>query len=64
MEESRELIREEVLREPVEEVVLVGPKDTTGLTVVSKKVFYDCDGSGHGYYEITYSDGSVEYIRF
>ena len=64
VEESRELIREEVLREPVEEVVLVGPKDTTGLTVVSKKVFYDCDGSGHGYYEITYSDGSVEYIRF
>ena len=64
VEESRELIREEVVREPVEEVVLVGPKDTTGLTVVSKKVFYDCDGSGHGYYEITYSDGSVEYIRF
>ena len=64
VEESRELIREEVVREPVEEVVLVGPKDTAGLTIVSKKVFYDCDGSGHGYYEITYSDGSVEYERF
>lgn len=33
-------------------------------TVVSKKAFYDCDGSGHGYYEITYSDGSVEYEEF
>lgn len=64
VEESRELIAEEITRAPVEEVVLVGPKDTTGLTVVSKKVYYDCDGSGHGYYEITYSDGSVEYIRF
>ena len=64
VEESRELIAEEITRAPVEEVVLVGPKDTTGLTIVSKKVFYDCDGSGHGYYEITYSDGSVEYIRF
>lgn len=33
-------------------------------TVVSKKAFYDCDGSGHGYYEITYSDGSVGYEEF
>ncbi len=31
-----------------------------GKTVVSKTPIYDCDGSGHGYYEIKYSDGSVE----
>lgn len=29
-----------------------------GKTVVSKTPVYDCDGSGHGYYEIVYSDGS------
>lgn len=28
---------------------------------VSREAFDDCDGSGHGYYEITYSDGSVAY---
>lgn len=35
-----------------------------GKTVVSKQAVYDCDGSGHGYYTITYSDGSVEYEEF
>lgn len=35
-----------------------------GKTVVSKQAVYDCDGSGHGYYEITYSDGSKEYQEF
>lgn len=63
-EEGRELIGEEITRRPVEAVVRVGPKDTSGLTIVSKKAYYDCDGSGHGYYEIEYSDGSKEYIRF
>ena len=29
-------------------------------TVVSKQNYPDCDGSGHGYYEITYSDGTTE----
>ena len=37
---------------------------SSGKTVVSKKAYYDCDGSGHGYYEITYSDGSVAYEDF
>ena len=27
---------------------------------VSRVKYDDCDGSGHGYYEITYSDGSVK----
>ena len=35
-----------------------------GKTVVSKTPIYDCDGSGHGYYEIKYSDGSVEHQDF
>ncbi len=63
-EESREAIRSAVLREPVNELIRTGPKDPTQVYVVSKKAYYDCDGSGHGYYEISYSDGSVEYERF
>lgn len=31
-----------------------------GRYEVSRVAYDDCDGSGHGYYEITYSDGSVE----
>ena len=40
-----------------------GGSDSTpaGRTVVSKQQVPDCDGSGHGYYIITYSDGSEEY---
>lgn len=30
-------------------------------TEVGRQAYDDCDGSGHGYYEITYSDGSVGY---
>ena len=36
-------------------------KDSGDKTIVSKQRVDDCDGSGHGYYIITYSDGSVEY---
>ena len=40
-----------------------GGSDSTpaGRTVVSKQQVPDCDGSGHGYYIITYSDGTEEY---
>lgn len=37
------------------------PEQQGGRTVVSKQRVDDCDGSGHGYFIITYSDGSVEY---
>ena len=30
-----------------------------GKYEVSRQAYDDCDGSGHGYYEITYSDGSI-----
>lgn len=30
-----------------------------GKTEVSRQAYDDCDGSGHGYYEIMYSDGST-----
>ncbi|MCI9059871.1 MAG: DUF348 domain-containing protein [Lachnospiraceae bacterium] len=67
-EESRETAEETVTKEPVNKVVRVGTQEESsgdsGRSVVSKKAFYDCNGSGHGYYEITYSDGSVEYEEF
>lgn len=36
----------------------------TQRTVVSKQKVLDCDGSGHGYYVIKYSDGKEEYEEF
>lgn len=62
-EESREAIEEEILAEAVNQVVVQGSKPK-GRTIVSKERVEDCDGSGHGYYIITYSDGTVEYQDF
>ena len=36
----------------------------TDITVVSQQNFDDCDGSGHGYSIITYSDGSTETVEY
>ena len=62
-EESRSVISETILAEAVNQVVVQGSKPK-GKQVVSKEAVYDCDGSGHGYYIITYSDGTVEYVDF
>lgn len=69
--ESSEIVGEVVTLEPVTEIIEVGTKRTTttrrtnpGRYVISKEAVYDCDGSGHGYYIITYSDGTVEYRDF
>lgn len=56
------LQNEEILKEPVDEVISVGTKE--GKTIVSKQPVYDCNGSGHGYYVIKYSDGTTEYEEF
>lgn len=40
------------------------PQAATQRTVVSKQKVLDCDGSGHGYYVIKYSDGNEEYEEF
>ena len=64
-EESRELTKEEVIQEPVNQIVVYGTKVVpTGPTVVSRQNVYDCDGSGHGYTIVTYSDGTVKYVDF
>lgn len=58
-EDSRKAVTEKVLKEPVSQVVTKGIKSRR--TIVSKQKVPDCDGSGHGYYIITYSDGTVDY---
>ena len=73
-EESRKIISEEVIKEPVDEITSVGtyvPGQSadsggadSGRTIVSKVAFPNCDDGSHGYYEITYSDGSVEYVVY
>lgn len=45
------------------------PQDNTGSsgggkTEVSREDYPDCDGSGHGYSEIHYSDGSTEIVEY
>ena len=70
---TKEVVEEKVIQEAVNEIVTYGtktaaaapaPGESSGKTVVSKQEVLDCDGSGHGYYDITYSDGSHEYIEF
>ncbi len=67
-ESNRKLVEEKITKDPVDEIILQGTKQREvvdpGKTVVSKTKNYDCDGSGHGWYTITYSDGSVEYEDF
>lgn len=65
-EESRKVVKEKIVKEPVSQVVTKGTKkkDSGERTIVSKEKVLDCDGSGHGYYIITYSDGTVEYEEF
>ncbi len=76
-EESREVVKEVVTKEPISEIVTKGTKKIVkknagkgsssskgGKKAVSKKRVEDCDGSGHGYYIIKYSDGSTKYVDF
>ena len=41
-----------------------GDTGYVGVYEVSRQRFDDCDGSGHGYFAITYSDGSVAYEEY
>ncbi len=61
-EESRTPISERTIQEPVSAVIVKGTKKRR--RVISKEQVFDCDGSGHGYYIITWSDGTVEYQDF
>ena len=68
-EERRKKVKEKVIKEPVSKIVTEGTKEKpqqssqkssgSGKHIVSKRKVPDCDGSGHGYWEIKYSDGTV-----
>ena len=61
-EESRRLVEERVVEEPTSSIIVRGT--AARRRIVSREQVYDCDGSGHGYYVITWSDGVVEYEDF
>lgn len=67
-ESEREVIKEKVITEPVDEIVVRGPKkkapSSGGKTIKSKQKVANCNGDGHGYYVITWSDGSVTYEEY
>lgn len=77
--EKKEKIAEKVTKKPVNKITAVGNKEkpvvtaqpatpapaidkSTGRTVVSKEWVEDC-GTDSGYWIITYSDGTVEYVE-
>lgn len=75
--EKKTAVAEKVVKEPVAQVTIEGTKEKEAPKpqppkpsnankkdepyIVSKQKVPDCDGSGHGYYVITWSDGKVEY---
>ncbi|MCI8859601.1 MAG: DUF348 domain-containing protein [Lachnospiraceae bacterium] len=61
-EESRKAVGEQVVREPVSSIIVKGTRPRR--SIVSREEVFDCDGSGHGYCIITWSDGAVEYQDF
>lgn len=70
-ETGRQKLSEKVIKEPVNEVITQGTREqatetqpetnSNGKTEVSRQRVDDCDGSGHGYYVIKYSDGTEDY---
>lgn len=72
-EESREVIRENITKEAVKEIIVKGTKTSSdsssnqssgGKEIVDIRYYDDCDGSGHGVKVITYSDGSTEEVEY
>ena len=61
-EAARQVLKEEVIKNPVTAVVKVGTKPAR--YVVSRTAYPNCDDGSHGYYEIKYSDGTVEYVEY
>lgn len=50
---------EAAAQQAAEQAAQQASQSAGGKTEVSRQAYDDCDGSGHGYYEITYSDGST-----
>lgn len=67
-ESERKSLEEKVITEPVDEIVIRGPKKKApsngGKKIKSKQKVENCNGDGHGYYIVTWSDGSVTYQEY
>ena len=64
-EDSREAVSEKVTKEAVDKIIAYGPRPAEDVrTVVSKTPVPNCNGDGHGYYDILYSDGTHEYVEY
>lgn len=71
---SKKKIKEEIIKEAVDEIITRGATATQpatqkatnskGKTEVSRQRVDDCNGSGHGYFIIKYSDGSESYKEY
>ena len=57
--ESAQQAAEQAAQQAAQQASQSAGSTAGGKTEVSRQAYDDCDGSGHGYYEITYSDGST-----
>lgn len=73
VEESREVLQENITKEAVKEIIVKGTKKSSNSSsnpssgekeIVDIRYYDDCDGSGHGVKVITYSDGSTEEVEY
>lgn len=74
-EVSREAVSEKVTKQPVDEIITYGTKEVAveeneappaqdEVVEVGREYNLDCDGSGHGYWLIHYSNGATEVEEF
>lgn len=67
-EAERKAVEETIISPAVDKIVTQGtqekPTTNNGKHIVSKQRVDDCNGSGHGYFVITWSDGSVTYEEY
>lgn len=64
---TEEAVREQIRQQAAAAAAAAAAQQSSGgsgVTEVKRQKFDDCDGSGHGYYEVTYSDGSVKYEEY
>ena len=63
-EAAREAIRQAAAAQAAAAARAQAAQSSGAKSEVKRQKFDDCDGSGHGYYEITYSDGSTSYEEY
>lgn len=58
-QQAAEAAAQQAAEQAAQQAAQQASQSAGGKTEVSRQAYDDCDGSGHGYYEITYSDGST-----